>query len=126
MKTLNELSNEGVKFVVIKKDDTTMWHDDIQAKVIMIETVCLIDLTQPTNLCELAVSYPYEEIKNFFTFKTDISEEEQNNQLEESEFAELGNGYFNGGCKFKISKVYDDERDFEEVMENEQCNPTIC
>jgi|GEM_PF-6041837 len=125
-KTLNQLAAEGIKFVVIKKDDTSMWIECIREKAKTIETVCLIDLTHPTNLCELAISYPYSELKNFFTFKEDISQKDITAQLDDSEYAELSEGYFNGSSKFHIERIYNDERDFEAVYENEQCNPTIC
>jgi len=122
-KSLNQLANEGVKFVVIKKDDTNYWHEDIQAKADKIWTVSLVDLTQPTNLCELSVSYPYEEIKHFFE---GIREGITDDDICEHEHAELSNGYFAGNSIFSIEKVYNDERDFDECFENENCNPSVC
>ncbi len=122
MKTLTELSNDGIKFIVVKIDETKYWHEDIAKLAKKIEAVCLVDLTQPTHLCELAISFPYTEISNFFECADGIDED----KLFEFEYQELGTGYFKGDSTFKIEKAYNDERDFEEVLENEQCNPTIC
>lgn len=123
MKTLNELSNEGIKFVVIKKDDTQYWQPEIQAKAKKIWTVALVDLTQPTNLCELSVSYPYEDIKHFFE---DITEGISDDEIFEHEYAELSAGYLKGDSQYEIAKSYNDDRDFDECFENETCNPTVC
>lgn len=123
MKTLNQLAAEGIKYVVIKKDDTAMWQPEIQAKAKKIWTVALVDLTQPTNLCEVAISYPYEEIKNFFE---DITEGFDDEIIWEHEHAELTTGYFTGNSTFIVEKEYNDERDFDECFENENCNPCVC
>lgn len=122
-KTLNQLANEGAKYVVIKKDDTQYWHKDIQAKAAKIWTVSLVNLTQPTHLCELAISYPYEEIKHFFE---DIKDGVNMDDIFEHEYAELTDGYFTGNSAFIVEKIYNDERDFDECFENENCNPTVC
>jgi len=123
MKSLNQLASEGIKYVVIKKDDTQYWQPEIQAKAKKIWTVSLVNLTEPTNLCELAISYPFEEIKHFFE---DITEGISIDDIFEHEYAELTAGYFRGDSVFIVEKMYNDERDFDECFENENCNPSVC
>jgi len=114
--------------VVIKKDDTLFWQPEIQAKAKTIWTVCLVDLTQPTNLCEAAISYPYDEIKHFFDGITKKYDNEEAIQeiADEHEYAELSTGYFRGDSVFIVAKEYTDERTFDEAFENENCNPCVC
>lgn len=123
MKTLNKLSNDGIRFVVVKRNENSYWKEDIIIKAINIEGVYLIDLTQPTHLAELAVSYPYECIKNHIQNFEAFSEDE----LTALENESLEPGYFNGGSTFSIEKQYTDpELSFEDAMEYERCNPTVC
>lgn len=123
MKSLNHLANEGIKYAVVKIDQTQYWHDDIKAKANKIWTVSLVDLTQPTNLCEISISYPYEELKHFFE---DIKEGFSIDDIYEHEYAELSTGYFSGSGVYNVVKTYDDERDFDQCFENENANPSVC
>lgn len=120
-KTLTELSNEGIKYVVIKRDETDMWRWDIVKKAGKVYGVYLIDLTQPTHLCSIRISFPWEIISNHVKNSKRFTEEE----LFVIEHP-CDNGYFDGYSVFDVVKIYNDERDFEECMENEQCNPTVC
>lgn len=124
MKSLNQLTNEGVKYAVVKVDNTQYWHDDIKIKAKKIWTVSLVDLTQPTNLCEISVSYPFEELRHFFE---DITEGVSIDQIYEHEYAELSSGYFPGGGVYNVVKTYDDnDMGFDECIEYENGNPSVC
>lgn len=125
MKTLNQLAGEGVQFVVIKIDETKYWKDEIKDKACKIEGVYLIDLTEPTHLCEISVSYPGTQLKNFIQNFEAFSEDELT-ELEREELEVCK--YFHGNSEFNIEAEYGSEEimDFEEVLEYEQCNPTIC
>lgn len=124
MKSLNQLASEGIKYAVVKVDNTQYWHDDIKVKAKKIWTVSLVDLTQPTNLCEISVSYPFEELRHFFE---DITEGVNMDDIYEHEYAELSSGYFSGGGVFNVVKMYDDkEMDFDQCFEYENGNPSVC
>jgi DNA polymerase III gamma/tau subunit len=119
MKTLNQLSNEGVKYVVIRKNETEFWRDDIVKKAGQIHCIMIVDLTQPTHLCELAVSYPYDEIINRVQ-KWDLMDDDELNEIERD--INFEGGYLKGNSTFEIITQYNDERTYEEVRENEDCN----
>lgn len=124
IKSLNDLSNEGFTFAIIKIDETKYWREDIRVKADKIFGVYFVDLTEPTHCCELAVSYLAESIKNYFENPKNITEDE----LTECELCEQGLGeisYLSGSSTYHIEKLYKDT-DKEEIMEYERCNPTVC
>ena len=126
LKSLNDLSNEGYTFAVIKIDETEHWREDIQKQADKIFGVYLVDLTEPTHCCELSVSYPADNIKNFFENPRNISEDE----LTENELMANGIGeisYLSGYSHYQVEKLYRaEDGDKEEVMEYESGTPTVC
>jgi hypothetical protein len=123
-KNLNALANNRRnKFALVVIDETSNWRDDIAAKAKKIEGVYLIDLTKPTNLCELAVSYYATFVKNFFQDR-EAWDDEQITELESDNGGEPGM-YISGNSVLKVAKMYQSGT-LEDAEENERANPTIC
>lgn len=119
-KSLNELANnKRNRFAVIAIDETAYWHEDIQKAAKKIEGVYLINLKEPTHLCELHVSYPAKFLRNVFQDESDEGEafgweaftgEDQ---------------YLNGNNKYEYKHIYQYGTE-EEILENEIGNPSYC
>lgn len=125
MKSLNQLSNEGIRFIIVKQDTTQYWKEDIVKKAGKIECVYIVDLTQPTHLCELSVSYPAQQLKNFVenfeAFDEDTLTELERENLEDCK-------YFTGNSTFNIEREYGNEElmEFDEIFDYENANPSVC
>lgn len=118
--SLNELANNPEnKFVVVAIDETKYWHEDIQREAKQIDGVYLVDLTQPTHLCELAISFPATFLYNFF----------HDTMSEDSYSWECFNGedcYLKGSNRYHPRKIYGSEYTLEEIVDYEAGNPTVC
>lgn len=121
--SLKELESEGVKYVVVRIDETEFWKPSIARKAKRIDGIYLIDLTQPTNLCSFDVNFPAELIKNFL-HNTDKFNEDEEFDLERENVSDTY-PYFLERDKFEVVKKYMDG-ELEEALENEQCNPSVC
>lgn len=130
MKTLIQLAQDH-RFALITIDETEYWRDDIKAKADKIEAVYLVNLMEPTHLCELAVSYPATLVSNFFTNPQGINEDTLT-EYERTTGQDDPFRYFAGNSVFKVVKIYDEhpyqehELTEENILEYERCNPTIC
>lgn len=124
IKTLKQLEAEGVKFAVIKIDETLHWKDNIAKKAKKIFGVYLIDLTQPTNLCSPEINFPAQALKNFFTKIKGFNEDELT-QLELHEGIDGEWRYYLENSSFEVAKEYR-VGEYEDVMEYERGNPTVC
>jgi hypothetical protein len=126
-KSLRELALEGAKFVVIKIDETSYWDDEISKKGKKIEGIYLVDLTQPTNCCSFEVNYPSQFIKNFFQETKGFTEDEIT-ELENLDGRDGDCMYLLDHSVYDIAKIYTkaDDKDFDEAMENEASNPSVC
>jgi hypothetical protein len=123
IKTLSQLANGRNRFAVIVIDETKYWREDIKLKAGKIEAVYLVNLQEPTHLCELSISFPAiqlsNRIKNFEKF-TDDELTELENQIEYS------CSYFAGNdTPSKLIKLYNYGTE-DEIEEYEKCNPTYC
>lgn len=118
--SLNDLANnEENGFVVVAIDETEYWHENIQKAAKKIEGVYLVNLKQPTHLCELALSYPAKFLYNFFH---NVEDEGEAFGWE----AFTGDDcYLKGSNRYYPLKIYTDETE-EEIIEYEQGNPTVC
>jgi hypothetical protein len=122
--SLNELADiPENKFVVVAIEETQYWHDDIQKAAKKIEGVYLVNLQEPTHLCELAVSFPAKFLKNFF----------HNSEFDENAGDILGwsafageDCYLKGSNRYYPRKIYTDEMTEEEIIDYENGNPTVC
>lgn len=129
-KTLNQIANNRRnKFIVVTVDETENWREDIAEKAKRIDGVYIIDLTKPTHLCELSVSYYAIFISNFF-HNVDAWRDGEDNVTEELCEMERDNGgefgcYFSGNSTFEVKKVYSSGT-VEDAEEYERCNPTVC
>lgn len=122
-KTLNELANSGNKFIVVTRNETEFWREDIAKAAGKIEAVYLIDLTKPTHLCELAVSYYATFLSNFF-HNRDKWDDDELTEMEMNNGGEPG-CYFTGSGVFNVKKRYRTGT-LEDAEERERCNPTYC
>jgi hypothetical protein len=65
--SLNEMANTDNRWAVITVNETYHWSTDIIKKAKKIECVYLVNLWEPTNLCELSVCLScYMALRNFF------------------------------------------------------------
>lgn len=120
--SLNELANnEENLFVVVAIDETEFWAEEIQKEAKKIEGVYLVNLKEPTHLCELAISFPAKFLKNFF----------HNPEFDEGE--KLGwqafageDCYLKGSNRYYPRKIYNDGETEDEILEWEAGNPTVC
>jgi len=124
IKSLSELEKQGVHFALVRVDETEHWAEDIAAKAGKIEGVYLVNLTEPTNICSFEVVYWAQFVGNFFE-GVDGFPEDDITELERNDGGEPGT-YFSERSTFHVAKEYGEEWDFEEALENERCNPTIC
>lgn len=126
-KSLNELANvRSYKFAVIAIDETEYWDEDIASKAGKIEGVYLVNLKEPTHLCELAVSYPAIQISNFFNNVDAWKEnEDELSELERYEGIDGNYIYLSGNSTYNVKKMYK-QGTFEDAEENERCNPAYC
>jgi hypothetical protein len=117
--SLNELANnEENGFVVVAIDETEYWHEDIQKEGKKIEGVYLVNLKEPTYLCEMAVSFPARFMYNFF----------HDEMSENSHSWEMFTGddcYLKGSNRYYPRKIYTTETE-DEILEWETGNPTVC
>lgn len=131
-KSLLDLAkNQKNYFVVIRKDETEFWRDDLQRRGKKIEGVYLVNLKEPTHLCELAVSFPATHLRNFVHNSQAFTEDE----LLEMEMDNAGDdvSYFSGYSVFEVVKIYNKPKDFEtikeaeeQILEHERGNPSYC
>lgn len=125
--SLNQLSNEGYTFAVIKIDETEYWREDIAKAARLIYGVYLVDLTEPTHCCELSTSFPAENIKNFFPHPSqDLPEDTLLEYEYSSEYLREDVIYINGSNKYKVEKLYrSEDGNKDEIIEYEFRNPSV-
>lgn len=128
---LNLANNTRNYFAVIRRDETEFWTDDLQRRGKKIEGVYLVNLKEPTALCEFAVSFYATFLKNFVHNWEEFTEDELTN-LEMDNGGEHGT-YFHGSSVFEVVKIYNKPKDFEtikqaedEILEYESGNPSYC
>lgn len=122
IKTLGELFNEENNFVIISIDETEYWRHDIKDKAIKIDSIYLVNLNEPTNLCSPVICFPAVHIKNIVQNFEAFNEDE----LHEIEYQEINNEalYFEINDSFEIKKIIKDSDITEnEIIENEYANP---
>lgn len=116
MKTLNQLAtNNRLRYVVVNRLETRFWSDEVQKNVKAAYGQWLVDLTEPTNCCELAVSYPAYFIRNEFVGSK--FDEEKTFELE----MEVGNDfeYWRGDSFAEpVSSCYLSDKDYLEQIED--------
>lgn len=117
-KTLKTLEASGVKTVLIKTDETQYWRSDIVKKAKKIFGYALVDLTQPTNLCSIQVSYAYEMVY----YRVMNAEKFNEDELTEIENVVDDNGYYNDSENCQIVREWSD-MEFEDVKEMLVGNP---
>ena len=122
-KSLNDLCNKRNKFAVVVIDETENWSKNIAYKAKRIDGVYLVDLTKPTHLCELSVSFYATFISNFFHDR-DAWDDDAITELERFNGYEDGM-YLAGNSVLNVAKIYHSGT-LEDAEENEKCNPTIC
>lgn len=122
-KSLNQLANTGKKWAVVTFTETSNWRDDIQKKAKKIEGVYLVNLKEPTYLCEMSVSYPATFLRNHFHNAKAFDEDE----LTEMEYDNGGEytSYFSGYNCPKLIKLYKSGKE-EYILEYESGNPSYC
>lgn len=129
--TLSELEANGNKFALVKINETRFWREDIAKKAGEIYSYYLVNLTEPTNCCEITVSFPaywqYNRVKNTANFSED--------ELTETELLNGGDAegfmYIRENSSFEVVKIWSesvyagtDETDIEnEIVEYLQSNP---
>lgn len=123
-KSLNELANSGNRFIVVAIDETYGWREDIAKKAGKIEGVYLIDLTKPTCLCELSVSYYGTFLRNYFHNVDKFDFDNKDAEMEYDNGGEDGR-YFSGYSVFNVAKKYRSGKE-DDVLEYERCNPSYC
>ena len=131
LSSLDDLSAMGHRYAVVTIDETDGWDEKIQRKCKgKILGVYLVDLTQPTCLCEPSTSYGATWLKNFVPDVSNFSEKEkEDGTLDEIENDDGGQDfmYLAGNGLYKIEKFYDDpEMTEEDIREYESGNPTVC
>ena len=117
MKTLNQLAtNPRLRYVVVNRLETRFWSEDVQKNIKRAYGQYLVDLTEPTHLCELAVSYPVYWIRNEFVGSK--FDEEKTFELEiqnESDFE-----YWRGDSFAEpVSSCYLDDGTYNEIIADE-------
>jgi hypothetical protein len=124
MQNLQDLAKNN-RIVIISVDETKLWKDSIIAKAKRIDCVYMVNLTQPTHLCEITASYPVIELRNVIANVEAFTEDELDELESVTDYDVRYFGeYFNG---FKFLKAYNDEENTEEdVQEYESGNPTFC
>lgn len=123
--TISELAASGNKYAVVAFDETNHWRTSIKEKAGEIEGVYLLILDEPTNCCEITVSYYGKFLRNFF-HSTEGFDEDELTTMEHDNSGEDGS-YFTGNSRPKFIKFYTWMDGFEEeIMEHEQCNPSYC
>lgn len=123
-KTLNDYANKpGNKYLLMVIDETTMWREDIRVKAGKIEGIYLVNLKEPTHLCELSVSFPAEHIGNFLHNIEGFTEDELFNYEKGDLRGDIQ--YYSGGYIPNKKKIYN-SGSFEDAMEYESANPTYC
>lgn len=122
-KTLCQLEKEGVKFAVIKIDETSYWKKETAKKAKQIFGVYLVDLTQPTHLCSIETNFPAQCIKNFFVETKGFNEDDLT-QFELQEGIDGEWRYYLENSTFEVVKEYC-EGEYEEAIEYEQGNPSV-
>lgn len=120
--SLNQLANSRNKFIVVVKDETYMWREDIAKKAGKIEGVYLVEMI-PTHCCELAVSYYAIFLRNFF-HKTKRFTEDELIELDHDDGG-VTHCYFSGSSVMQVVKEYE-EGDMDDIEEYERCNPSYC
>lgn len=123
MITINQMANTGNAWAVITFDETQNWCEDIGARAETIEGVYLVNLKEPTNLCEITVSYPATFLKNFFHKTSKFDEDELTNLERENGGDDLS--YYSGSSTPKLVKYYQEGTE-EEILETELSNPSYC
>jgi hypothetical protein len=131
MKTLNQLAEEGNRFAVVKIDETKYWAESVINKVMgEIYGVYLVDLTAPTHLCSIEISYPATNLKNFVPEPGTLGEDELFETEQSPENLREDYVYFTGTSALEVVKLYGadkyPEESFEEMEEYEMCNPSVC
>ena len=124
--TLNEMANTGNKWVIVTNDETEYWGDDLKEFANKIEAVYLINLHEPTHLCELAVSFPAIHLKNFVPDAYDLVDLNDDRLAEIETHFDTEVRYFKGNSTFIPQKYYEEEFTEDEVIDMENANPTIC
>lgn len=125
MQTLKELADKGVKFATINIDETLAWSDEVRAQANNAPILCVycVNLTEPTHLCEITVSYPAEWLQNFVTNTEGIDE----NELAEIEYRnDTDPCYFQERNRYEVTREDSDAESFEDYLENERANPSVC
>ena len=127
-KTLNELSNEGFAYAIIKIDETEHWHELFAKAAGKIYGVYLVELNKPTHCCSLSVSYPSENIKNFIPNPPEYLPEDTLFEYEyNSDYLRQDCLYLDGNSVFEIAKLYNEQDgDLEQILEYESGNPSVC
>ncbi len=120
--SINEMANTKNKFAVIVFDETNYWRDDIKKKAKKIESVYLVNLKEPTHLCELAISFPSSHLRNFVHNTKKFTEDE----LTDIEYTyEDETRYFRGESTPKFVKYYKSGKE-DDILEYESGNPSYC
>jgi hypothetical protein len=124
VKSLLELANRRNKFAVVVCDETEYWREDIAKKAGKIEGVYLVDLTKPTHLCELSVSFWAKHISNRVQ-NYEAFDEIELAEIEASNYE--SDCYYSGRSTFKIAYLFTQKGITEdEAFESELANPSYC
>ena len=121
MQSLNEISEQTSGIIIIAVDETQYWSDDITAKSGRILTKYMVNMGEPTQLCEPAISFPATALENIVENSQNFTEDE----LHEIEHTNIGGEvtYLKGSNRYDVVKTYEDMTE-EEVEEYESANPT--
>ena len=119
--TLCELEKQGNKFALVKINETQYWRDDIAKKAGEIYGYYLVNLTEPTNCCEITVSFPAPEVYNRVKETEPFTEDE----LFEIELMNVGEGvtYYQESGQFNTVHLWTGNETEEEILEYLQGNP---
>jgi len=126
IQTLKSLVEQGIKYAVLRIDETKYWKPETAKKAGRIDGVYVVDLTQPTNLCSFEVNYPAELIKNFF-HNTEQFDTGSNEFFELENVEGMDNvPYFLESDSFEVAKTYTEGESLEDIIEQERANPCVC
>lgn len=122
--SLNEMANTRNTWAIIAFDETNNWRDDIAKKAKKIEGVYMVNLKEPTHLCELAISYPAIFLRSYF-HNVDKFDMDGEDAMLEYENGGDDFSYFSGSSVPKFIRYYKKGSE-DEVRENESANPSYC
>jgi len=121
--TLAEMAATGNKWAIIQVNETFYWDIRTIRKAGQIDCIYMVNLHEPTNCCELAISYPALSLKNFFHNTEGFTEDELWRLEMEGTCNEWN--YFKETNKYQLVK-YHAEGTEEEILEMEAANPSVC